>query len=151
MEIIFHLFLTIALELLVYSFADHFKLKSFLALLIGNLLLNFTMNTLATQMTSYSSYFFFLLGAEIFTFITEAFLFYLFTDKKLWFCFVVSFNANILSLAVGNIFNQTGLIYKNGVVIPVTVVWIVIILAEFATCYALWLKAYIKKLYSEKH
>ena len=151
MTIIFHLCLTIAIELLVYGFADHFKLRSVSALIIGNFLLNSTMNILATQMDSYSSYFFFLLGAEIFTFVTEAFLFYLFTDKKLWFCFVVSFAANIFSLAIGNIFNQTGIINKNGVVLPVTVIWIVIIALEFALAYALWLRKYIKKIYEEKH
>ena len=151
MAIIFHLCLTIAIELLVYGFADHFKLRSVSALIIGNFLLNSTMNILATQMDSYTSYFFFLLGAEIFTFVTEAFLFYLFTDKKLWFCFVVSFAANIFSLAIGNIFNQTGIINKNGVVLPVTVIWIVIIALEFAFAYALWLRKYIKKIYEEKH
>ena len=151
MTIIFHLCLTIAIELLVYGFADHFKLRSVSALIIGNFLLNSTMNILATQMDSYTSYFFFLLGAEIFTFVTEAFLFYLFTDKKLWFCFVVSFAANIFSLAIGNIFNQTGIINKNGVVLPVTVIWIVIIALEFAFAYALWLRKYIKKIYEEKH
>lgn len=121
MIIVFHLFLTLALELLVYSFGDKFRFKSVIAMFTANLILNMTMNLIVTQMENEELYLIFIICAEIFAFVTEAFLFFLFTNKKLWYCFLISFTANILSLAIGNVFNQTGLIYKNGVVFPLTV------------------------------
>ena len=123
MIIIFHLFLTLALELLVYAFGDKFRFKSVIAMFTANILLNTTMNIVATQMNNEQSYLVFIICAEIFTFVTEAFVYFLFSDKKLWYCFVIAFTANILSLAIGNVFNKTGLIYKNGVVLPITVVF----------------------------
>lgn len=123
MIIVFHLFLTLALELLVYAFGDRFRFKSVIALFTANIILNTTMNILATQMNNEQSYLVFIICAEIFTFVTEAFVYFLFTDKKLWYCFVIAFTANILSLTIGNLFNQTGLVYKNGVVLPITVVF----------------------------
>ena len=123
MIIIFHLFLTLALELLVYAFGDKFRFKSVIAMFTANILLNTTMNIVATQMNNEQSYLVFIICAEIFTFVTEAFVYFLFTDKKLWYCFVIAFTANILSLAIGNVFNQTELIYKNGVVLPITIVF----------------------------
>lgn len=140
MIIIFHLLLTIALELLVYGFADRFRLKSVSAMLIANVILNLTMNILAREMSSYSSYIYFIIGAEIFTFITEAFVFFLFTNKKLWYCFLISFTANILSLAMGNIFNQTGLIYKNGVVYTITALLILVILSELFVAFFMFFR-----------
>ena len=123
MIIIFHLFLTLALELLVYAFGDKFRFKSVIAMFTANIILNTTMNIVATQMNNEQSYLVFIICAEIFTFVTEAFVYFLFSDKKLWYCFVIAFTANILSLAIGNVFNKTGLIYKNGVVLPITVVF----------------------------
>lgn len=123
MIIVFHLFLTLALELLVYAFGDRFRFKSVIAMFTANILLNTTMNIVATQMNNEQSYLVFIICAEIFTFVTEAFVYFLFSDKKLWYCFVIAFTANILSLAIGNVFNKTGLIYKNGVVLPITVVF----------------------------
>ena len=151
MIIFFHLFLTLALELLVYGFGDRFRLKSMLALFVANILLNFTMNMVATQMASETQYLIFIIGAEFFTFVVEAFLYFLFTNKKLWYCFVISFTANILSLAVGNVFNQTGLIYKNGVVIPLTVIFIVIAFAELIVSYVFFLRSFCRNLYNQRN
>ena len=123
MIIVFHLFLTLVLELLVYAFGDKFRFKSVIAMFTANMLLNTTMNIVATQMNNEQSYLIFIICAEIFTFVTEAFVYFLFTDKKLWYCFVIAFTANILSLAIGNVFNKTELVYKNGVVLPITVVF----------------------------
>ena len=94
-----------------------------IALFTANIILNTTMNIVATQMNNEQSYLVFIICAEIFTFVTEAFVYFLFSDKKLWYCFVIAFTANILSLAIGNVFNKTGPIYKNGVVLPITVVF----------------------------
>ncbi len=126
MIIIFHLFLTLALELLVYAFGDKFRFKTVMAMFIANIVLNTTMNVVASQMSDEKSYLIFIICAEVFTFVTEAFIFFLFADKKLWYSFVISFTANILSLAIGNIFNQTGVVYKNGVVLPLTVIFTLI-------------------------
>ncbi|MBO4855763.1 MAG: hypothetical protein J5511_00105 [Bacilli bacterium] len=149
MIIFFHLFLTLALELLVYGFGDRFRLKSMLTLFVANILLNFTMNMVATQMASETQYLIFIIGAEIFTFVVEAFLYFLFTKKKLWYCFLISFTANILSLAVGNAFNQTGLIYKNGVVNTGTVILIVVTFIELIISYVFFLRSFCRSLYNK--
>ncbi len=81
MIIIFHLFLTLALELLVYAFGDKFRFKSVIAMFTANILLNTTMNIVATQMNNEQSYLVFIICAEIFTFVTEAFVYFLFSDK----------------------------------------------------------------------
>ena len=149
MMIVFHLFLTTALELLIYGLGDRFKLKSMLAMFGANVLLNFTMNLVALDITGESAYTFYIISAEIFTFVVEAFVYFLFTKKKLWYCFLISFTANILSLAVGNAFNQTGLIYKNGVVNTGTVILIAVTFIELIISYVFFLRSFCRSLYNK--
>lgn len=103
--IIFALFLTLAVELTIYGFADRFNLKSFLMMLGVNIVLNLTMNFILLSIKNYQTYLTVLIIAEILVFIIESITFYLFSKKKLWFAILIAFTANITSLALGNMFN----------------------------------------------
>ena len=105
-QIIFSLLLTLAIELFIYGFADHFRLKSYLIMLGVNIVLNVTMNVILVSLNSYQAYLIGLVIAEVLVFVIEAITFYLFAEKKLWFAFVIAFAANTTSLAIGNLFNQ---------------------------------------------
>lgn len=111
-EILFSLLLTLAIELLIYGFADRFNPKSYMMMLIVNIVLNVTMNTILLSLNSYQAYIIGLIIAEALVFIIESITFYLFTKKKLWFAILIAFTANVTSLAIGNLFNQLN-IYEN--------------------------------------
>ena len=150
MIILFHLFLTLAVELLIYGLGDRFKYKSMTALFMGNIVLNLTMNMLASEFNNHNAYLTFIICAEIFTFITEGFLYFLFSEKKLWYCLLIAFTANISSLAIGNIFNQTGLVYKNDVVLPIIVICIVITISEVLFSYFLLFRLLYRRSNDER-
>lgn len=149
MIIAFHLLLTLAFELLIYGLGDKFKMKSILAMYIGNILLNLTMNIVITTLPDKTSYLIFVITYEILTFITEAFLYYLFTDKKLWYCFIIAFTANILSLAIGNVFNYTEVIYKNDVVVTLIVSFALIVALELFISVFLYLRPFLRTVYDK--
>lgn len=122
LEILFHLSLTLMVELLIYGLMDSFKLKSFIALSAANITLNLSMNIIVTFMRSYTAYINFLAIAEVSVFIIEACLFYLFSNKPFWYCLLASLAANALSLALGVIINHLGVLNKNGIAIAMTVI-----------------------------
>ena len=103
--IVFALFLTLAVELTIYGFADRFNLKSFLMMLGVNIIFNLTMNFILLSIKNYQTYLTVLIIAEVLVFIIESITFYLFSKKKLWFAILIAFTANITSLALGNMFN----------------------------------------------
>ena len=105
-QIIFALLLTLAVELFIYAFADHFRLKSYLIMFGVNVILNITMNVILLSLNSYQAYITGLIIAEVIVFVIEAMTFYIFAEKKLWFAILIAFTANIASLALGNLFNQ---------------------------------------------
>ena len=111
-EILFSLLLTLSVELLIYGFADRFNPKSYIMMLIINVVLNVSMNTILLSLNSYQAYIIGLIIAEALVFIIESITFYLFTKKKLWFAILIAFTANVTSLAIGNLFNQFN-IYEN--------------------------------------
>ena len=126
MLIAFHLFLTLAIELLIYLFMDKFRLKTFITMGVANLVLNLTMNVIAMNIKTYNAYLTFIIIAEVSVFVIESCIYYLFTKKPIWYCLLASLAANSTSLAIGYIFNQTTLIYKNDVVITLTVIFALI-------------------------
>lgn len=103
--IVFALFLTLAIELTIYGFADRFNLKSFFMMLGVNIVLNLSMNFILMSIKNYQTYLLILIIAEVLVFIIESITFYLFSKKKLWFAILIAFTANITSLALGNMFN----------------------------------------------
>ena len=147
--IIFHLLVTLLFELIIYGIGDKFKMKSMLAMYVGNILLNSTMNLVATSLTDKTAYLIFIICYEVFTFVTEAFLFYLFTSKKLWYCFLIAFAANMLSLAIGNVFNATGVIYKNDVVITLVVIFAVLVSLQITLSVILFLRPLFRTIYNQ--
>ena len=149
--ILFHLLLTLMFELLIYGLGDKFKMKSLLAMYVGNILLNLTMNIAASSFNDHTSYLIFIISFEVFTFVTEAFLYFLFTDKKLWYCFLIAFAANILSLAIGNVFNTTGVIYKNDVVITLVVIFAVIVSVELAISVFFFLRPLLRSVNNQRN
>lgn len=146
MVIAFHLFLTLALELLIYGLVHKFYWKPLLAMLISNIILNLTMNFLAVSIDSKNQYMIFIISFEIFTFISEAFVLFLFSNKKLWFCFLICFCANILSLSIGYVFNYFSLINKNEVVIPSLVICGILISLEIILSVILFLIPLYRRL-----
>ena len=103
--IIFAVLLTLAVEQLIYGFADRFNLKSYLMMFGVNIVLNVSMNIVLSYMSSYQAYITTLVIAEVLVFIIESITFYLFSQKRLWFAILIAFTANIASLALGNMFN----------------------------------------------
>lgn len=118
------------LEMLIYGLMDKFRFKSFLALSITNIILNITMNLILVSINEESTYYIVLYCSEIFVFAAESLIYYIFTKKRLWYCFLASFTANISSYAVGNAINHTQLFNKSDVVI-------ITIIAIFCTIYCL--------------
>ena len=127
MLIAFHLFLTLAVELVIYLFMDNFKLRTFVTMGIANLILNLSMNIVTMYLKTYQAYLTFIIIAEVSVFVIEACIYYLFTKKPLWYCLLASLAANATSLAMGYVFNQSDVIYKNGVVITLTVIFALIV------------------------
>ncbi len=122
LELLFHLSLTLMIELLIYGLMDSLKLKSFIALSAANLTLNLTMNIIAMFMKTYNAYINFLAIAEVSVFIIEACVFYLFSNKPFWYCLLASLAANATSLALGVVINHLGILNKNGIAIAMTVI-----------------------------
>ena len=132
LELLFHLSITLLVEMFIYGLMDNLKLKSFIAMFAANITLNLTMNIIAMFIQTYKAYFTFILIAEISVFIIEACLYYLFTKKPLWYAFLASLAANSSSLAVGVLVNHFGIVNKNGLAIAITVVNFVIVLVLIA-------------------
>ena len=126
LELLFHLSLTLLVEMTIYGLMDSFKLKSFIALSAANITLNLAMNILAMFMKTYQAYINFLAIAEVSVFIIEACVLYLFSNKPIWYCFLASLAANSTSLALGIVANHLELLNKNGMAIAITVINFVI-------------------------
>ena len=122
LNLLFHLSLTLMVEMIIYGLMDQFKLNSFIALSAANLTLNLGMNILAMFMKTYQAYFNFLVIAEISVFIIEAGIFYLFSNKPIWYVALASLAANASSLALGVVANHVNLLNKNGIAIAITVI-----------------------------
>ena len=122
LELLFHLALTLVVEMLIYGLMDNLKLKSFIAMFAANVTLNLGMNITVMFMKTYYAYYTFLLIAEISVFIIEAGIYYFFTKKPIWYCLLASLAANASSLALGVLANHFNILNKNGMAIAITVI-----------------------------
>ena len=143
-EIIFALELTMMVELLIYGFMDSFNFKSFIAMYVTNIILNLSMNITLYYIKDYSTYLTLLIIFEISVFVIEGFIYYLFTKKRLWYCFLASFTANICSFALGYLFNYYNIPHNQMWFFILTSIFVVLFSIELAYSLFLFIKEKIQ-------
>ena len=74
---------------------------------LANLILNFSMNLFARLMSTIGAYYYFIIGFEICTFIAEALVLFFICKKKKIISFLASFLANVFSLGIGLLINNS--------------------------------------------
>ena len=113
-QIIFALVLTLFIEGIIYSLCNRVNFKTLLAMSVANLVLNLSMNFFLLIFKTQQDYMIALMICEVLTTIIEAFVFFFFSKKKMWFSFLVSLAANATSFAFGYTLNALGLCTENG-------------------------------------
>lgn len=123
LNILFALSTTLLFEGLIYFFVSKYNFKLSLIMGLSNIILNVTMNLLLNVVNT-NQYLITLISFEIFTFLVEAFIFYLFSKEKLYLCFLYSLTANILSLTIGYLFNLSDIVKEKGLLIILSLIFL---------------------------
>ena len=125
--IIFALLVTLCIEGIIYALFSNFSFKTYIGLFIANIILNLTMNFILSSISEQSLYISILVLFEVMTFLTESFIFYLFTKTPFWYSGTIALTANFLSLATGDFcnhylkINETGtFLISSGILIILT-------------------------------
>lgn len=108
--ILFSLFLTTSIEGIVYAISNKFNLKTYIFLLIANLILNPTMNLIILSFKNENTYITALMIGEILTVAIESFIYYFITKKSYWYSLLIALTANVASFAIGNAINELNII-----------------------------------------
>lgn len=108
--ILFSLFLTTSIEGIVYAISNKFYLKTYIFLLIANLILNPTMNLIILSFKDENAYIITLMIGEILTVVIESFIYYFITKKSYWYSLLIALTANVASFAIGNAINELNII-----------------------------------------
>lgn len=112
-QLFFALILTLFFESIVYSVGNRVNFKTLVAVSVANIVLNLSMNFFLMIFKNEADYRVALLVCEIITTIIEAFVFFFFSKRKLWFSFLVSIGANFASWGFGNAMNYLNIYKEN--------------------------------------
>ena len=112
-QILFALVLTLFIETIIYAFGNRMNFKTLVALSVANVVLNISMNCFLLVFKTQTDYLIALIICELLTIIIEAFVFFFFSKRKLWFAFLISFAANMTSWGFGNALSYLDLYKEN--------------------------------------
>lgn len=116
-QIVFAVSITIFFEGIIYFFMDKYNFRTFFALFGVNALSNMAMNITLSFIEQTSLYYAILITWEVLTILGEAFLFFYTSKKPLWYAFLASTTANIISWAIGYNLNYFKLFQEKGALI----------------------------------
>lgn len=128
--ILFSLFLTTAIEGIIYAVSNRFDLKTYVIMLVTNIVLNPTMNIFITSIKSYNGYLTALIIWEVFTIAIESLIYFFVTKKKYPFSLLIAFSANIASFAIGNAINKLNIVSNEKAYLVGSIIFIFFTILE---------------------
>ena len=106
MSIVFALFITLGMELLITTLFFFKDIKVLISLTIANVILNLTMNMTIGVMPNETAYYIYLAVFEVFTTLVESIVLIFVCNKKPLKSFLVASLANASSLGIGLLINH---------------------------------------------
>ena len=149
-NILISLFITLAVELLIYGLMDRFKFLSFMVMFGTNVVLNTTMNIILSFMPSYQAYLTALIIFEVSVVIVEGFIFKLVSKKNIPYSLLAAFTANVLSFTAGYFFNLSHIMDKKGAFIYSSLITLIVIVIETSIALYLFLAPRLFRYYDNR-
>ena len=149
-NILISLFITLAVELLIYGLMDRFKFLSFMVMFGTNVVLNTTMNIILSFMPSYQAYLTTLIIFEVSVIIIEGVVFKLVSNKNIPYSLLAAFTANVLSFTVGYFFNLSHVMDKKGAFIYSSLITLIVIVIETSIALYLFLAPRLFRYYDNR-
>ena len=119
MNIVFALFITLGVELLITSLFFFKDIKVLISLTIANVILNLAMNMTIGVMPNETAYYIYLAVFEVFTTLVESIVLIFVCNKKPLKSLLVAALANISSLGIGLLINHFEIDTKTKMILTI--------------------------------
>ena len=128
--ILFSLFLTTSIEGIIYAVSNKLDLKTYLTMLLANMILNPTMNLIISTFKTNEGYLTALIIGEVLTVVIESLIYFFIIKKKYPFSLLIAFSANILSFAIGHTINELHILTNEKAYLVGSIIFLFVTIVE---------------------